>query len=528
MSRDDFYPVEIKLASSNGYFTPAQSNNYYAARYAREGITVHWWGDGTGADNHDNIVNYMNAQSAQGVKSVNYVLSDNKITLCVSPDNVAFASQGGNPTTISVETQPTLGAEGYKKWGWLVDQLQQRYGHTLTLYPHSKWVQTACPGSIDINRIRAEADKWARGEYDQQATPAPAPQPVPQPEPTPAPPAPLFTVQPISPKQVIVKPNRTKWNLAQPTLKDIIANPITKVGSNTVFTAVAILHYIQTGSQYYLEDANTPHGFNVVDCDDYVPPAPQQLPTAPVTAGNSEQYQVIKPISGYATSNRAINHDTPTADVAIGSYFVFNKRFDTTDKTKVLALNVTTQQQKPGAWINPLDNVETPPEPEPTPEAPAPSNWEPVRGESPEPAPTPELPPAEADWRTTFKPFRNQHGEAEIRRYIAMREVTFMDLEAKLPNITLKYPQEVNMSGTFLKGNVTYLRPKKMSDQFLWFGAREVEEDGTVNLELYSDVYGTDTTKDEREVMGTKRLSDYFWDVVDFFVDQYKKLFRKG
>lgn len=183
---DNSYGIEFKLAPKSGWFTPAESNAYYATRYARDGVTVHWWGDGTGASNHDNIVNYMNNQAAAGIKSVNYVLSDNKITLCVGPDNVAWCSSKGNPTTISVETQPTLGAEGYKKWGWLLDQLEQRYGKTLKLYKHSDWETTGCPGTIDLNRIRAEANKWKSGAYDAKP-PEPIPAPVP-PAPTPPPP----------------------------------------------------------------------------------------------------------------------------------------------------------------------------------------------------------------------------------------------------------------------------------------------------------------------------------------------------
>jgi hypothetical protein len=157
------YPIEAKPASHNAWFTPAESNAYYKARYAREGVTLHWWGDGSGADNHDNTVNYILGQAQQGTKSVNFVLSDNKISQLVDPDNVAWCSQAGNPTTISIELQPTLSAEGYKKAGWLLDQLEKRYGHTMSLYPHSHWNATSCPGTIDINRIRAEADKWKNG-----------------------------------------------------------------------------------------------------------------------------------------------------------------------------------------------------------------------------------------------------------------------------------------------------------------------------------------------------------------------------
>lgn len=173
------YPIEVRTAPKAGWLTPAESNAYYKLKYDRSTISVHWWGDGTGADNHDNIVNYMNSQAASGNKSTNYVLSDNKITECVNPDMVAFCTgANANAISISIELQPTLGAEGYKKAGWLVAQLEARYGRTLALRGHREFMPTACPGSIDINRIRAEADRWKSGFYN-----APAPQPAPQPNP---------------------------------------------------------------------------------------------------------------------------------------------------------------------------------------------------------------------------------------------------------------------------------------------------------------------------------------------------------
>lgn len=160
------YQIENKPASKNAYFTPAESNNYYKTRYAREGITIHWWGNNEGAGAHDGLVNYFLGQGQAGLKSVNFIVSDNKITQLVDPDNVAWTSQAGNPTTISIECQPTLGEEGYKKLGWLVDQLEKRYGHGLTLYPHKHWYNTACPGTIDLNRIRDWSNKWKNGQGD--------------------------------------------------------------------------------------------------------------------------------------------------------------------------------------------------------------------------------------------------------------------------------------------------------------------------------------------------------------------------
>lgn len=279
---DNSYPVEIKLASKNGWHTPAEAKAYYG-RYSRVGLTCHWWGDGTGASNHDNIVNYMNGQSAQGNKSVNYVLSDNKITLCVSPDNVAWASQGGNPTTISVETQPTLGAEGYKKWGWLVDQLEQRYGRSLALYKHSQWFSTACPGSIDLNRIRAEANKWKSGAYNPKP-PVVAPPP---PKPVPAPPTPpkvVIQTTDIPNKQVKLIRQANLWDLGFAKYAD--AKAVKTLPAGTVIEASAIAKH-PLGSTYYLTEYSyskgVNNGINTKDCADVVPvPPPVVQPPAPI------------------------------------------------------------------------------------------------------------------------------------------------------------------------------------------------------------------------------------------------------
>lgn len=139
------YPVEVKISSKNGWQYPNEAKAYYG-RYSRDGVTVHWWNspDKINDSDHDNIVNMKLNQSAQGVGSVNYVCSNNKITLMVEPENVAWCSQAGNPTTVSIEFSPHLNAEGYKKAGWLISQMEKRFGKAMKLYRHSDWFQTAC------------------------------------------------------------------------------------------------------------------------------------------------------------------------------------------------------------------------------------------------------------------------------------------------------------------------------------------------------------------------------------------------
>lgn len=169
------YPIETKIMSKNGWMTPAEARNYYG-KYDRHGITWHWWGlPSQNPDSaHDNIVNYLAGNASRGVSSVNYVLSNTKITMGVGPDNVAWASQSGNPVSVSVELSPNLNAEGYKKAGWLAAQIAARYGGDRKYYPHNYWNSTQCPGHISLDRIRQEEDKWQRGDYTKPPTP-PAP-----------------------------------------------------------------------------------------------------------------------------------------------------------------------------------------------------------------------------------------------------------------------------------------------------------------------------------------------------------------
>ena len=284
---DTSYGIEIKPASKTVYYTPAEAQAYYG-RYSREGITIHWWGDGSGAANHDNIVNFF-LRRTDG--SVNYVLSDNKITLMVSPDNVAWTSQSGNATTISIEHQPTLGAEGYKKSGWLVDQLEQRYGRRLNLYPHNHWYATACPGSIDINRIRAEADKWRAGAYN------PTPPVVPPPVVITPPVVPTgfvnLAVTDIVNKQVRLIRDANLWDLHFAKYAD--AKAIKLLPAGTIIEASATAKH-PLGSVYYLTEYSFTkgigNGINIKDCEDVniekpttpQPPVIIAVPTVPPAA----------------------------------------------------------------------------------------------------------------------------------------------------------------------------------------------------------------------------------------------------
>lgn len=272
------YAIEQRMASKNGWHTPQEAQSYYG-RYSREGVTIHWWGDGSGANNHDNIVNYFLSQASKGVKSVNYVVSDSKITLVVSPDNVAWCSHAGNPTTISIEHQPTLGAEGYKRSGWLVWQLEQRYNRRLNLYPHSKWFATQCPGSIDINRIRAEADKWASGGYNPPVI-------VPPPVGTSPNVSISYSVLP-TPIDYVINKNTNLWNFNSATWGGI--KSVKPLASGEDFRVFAIADNHTLKAKYavteYSFGKKLTQGVNMVDLNlkpSQPIPTPPEVPTPPV------------------------------------------------------------------------------------------------------------------------------------------------------------------------------------------------------------------------------------------------------
>jgi len=294
------YNIEIRICSKNGWFTPDEARRYYG-RYSREGITWHWWGDGTGASNHDNIVRYIASGAAAGQKSVNYVLSDNKITLMVGPDNVAWTSQSGNPVSISVELQPTLNAEGYKKAGWLAWQLKERYGHEMTYWKHNQWFSTQCPGSISLDRIKQEQIKWQSGAYN------PAPIPTPDPTPTPIPPV---TNVPVTFTQIAAGTyvcNKQPTNLYQVNKSTWGGIGVIKgFNKNDRIDIYGVVKNSTLGGEWYVTkysfDNKLPNGFSKSDLDPYIAPIPE--PPVPI----EPQVTVIPPITMFTiTDGKLLN-----------------------------------------------------------------------------------------------------------------------------------------------------------------------------------------------------------------------------
>lgn len=276
------YTIETKIAAKTGWHTPAEAKAYYG-KYARNGVTVHWWNSPNLVkdSDHNNIVNYILTKAKAGTGSVNYVLSNTKITMLVHPDNVAWASQGGNPTTVSIEFSPHLNAEGYKKAGWLIWQLEKRYNRKLALYKHSDWFATACPGTLNLNRMRSEANKWAEGGYN----PKPAPKPIVKAK---------LTWSKLSKPKVYVtnKPTTTLWNFDATAWNMKSVKTYKKGEQITIYGKVVNetlkATYLLTEYSY---TARITNGFNIADLDEHVVVKP---PTKPVEPPKEEPKEPVK------------------------------------------------------------------------------------------------------------------------------------------------------------------------------------------------------------------------------------------
>lgn len=144
----------------SSWMTPAECLAYYKVRYQFREIQIHWWNDPSTKPTHQGVVDYI-ANKTGG--SVNYVASAGRVTTMIPEENCALTTQGGNPYGVKIECSPYGTAEDYETIGWLIAQIWKRRGK-LPLVPHKKYWSTACPGTLDLNRMAQVAEKYYKGE----------------------------------------------------------------------------------------------------------------------------------------------------------------------------------------------------------------------------------------------------------------------------------------------------------------------------------------------------------------------------
>lgn len=174
-------------------------------------------------------------------------------------------------------------------------------------------------------------------------------------------PAPVATYQEVEtyPDGKLIELNKQPTNLWGMNyhfdyMKD---HPVEVHNQGEVWTVTNKVHH-EDGYDYYRRDGQI-DGFNVLDCDDYMPPSPPPPvpyapPAAPVPVTKAEVYDLVTSVPYFATASDAFHNKQSLGSLSATSYFVFSK--------DIGMLNLTTNNQKDlQHWINPALNVAEPP-----------------------------------------------------------------------------------------------------------------------------------------------------------------------
>lgn len=134
-----------------------EANKYTQGRKGVKYIVIHWVGEGTG----QSAVNWF-ASKNNKVSSAHYVVEDNTVWQCVREGATAWAVGVWeiNQWSISIEHSATpkrpASEATYQTSAKLVKEICERYGLPInrdTIKGHNEFKNTACPGTININKI---------------------------------------------------------------------------------------------------------------------------------------------------------------------------------------------------------------------------------------------------------------------------------------------------------------------------------------------------------------------------------------
>lgn len=150
---------------------------YYGTEYDPIESHTHWWGLPGQSGTHDGNVTYIKGKADL---SVNYVVSENRVTLMVPLNKIALTTGKRNPFAWKSENDPALTEQQYVTMGflhYLVEKLNPKLkGEAIRL--HKEFYDTTC-SQIDPAKVRSIANKFASGALD----PATGKPPVTEPEP---------------------------------------------------------------------------------------------------------------------------------------------------------------------------------------------------------------------------------------------------------------------------------------------------------------------------------------------------------
>ena len=141
-----------------------EAAEYYGVPYNPVEAHLHWWNLPGQGGTHDGNVNYI--KSTKDL-SVNFVLSENRITLMVPINKIALTTGKRNPYAWKVENDPTLSEQQYKTMGYLV-YIVEKLNPVLANEPlrlHKEFYSTSC-SEIRKDKVREYAEMFRTGLLD--------------------------------------------------------------------------------------------------------------------------------------------------------------------------------------------------------------------------------------------------------------------------------------------------------------------------------------------------------------------------
>lgn len=124
-------------------------------------IVIHHWDDPAKRPALQGVVNHFKNPAIE--VSAHYVVTGDQIIQMVKESDTAWHAVQANPYTIGIEVDPLLPGNTYATVGRLVREIRGRHGN-LPLRKHSEFVQTSCPGNLDIGRIESESTLQRKDE----------------------------------------------------------------------------------------------------------------------------------------------------------------------------------------------------------------------------------------------------------------------------------------------------------------------------------------------------------------------------
>lgn len=140
------------------------AQKYYGKPYLPIESHTHWWGEPGKAGTHDGNVSHIKNTNDL---SVNFVVSEKRITLMVPLNKIALTTGARNPYAWKSENDPTLTDWQYKTMGYL-HYIVEKLNPNLVNEPirlHKEFYATSC-SQIDRGKVREYAEAFRTGKLN--------------------------------------------------------------------------------------------------------------------------------------------------------------------------------------------------------------------------------------------------------------------------------------------------------------------------------------------------------------------------